>query len=119
MKNIIFFVTFFIVACSAKPIASSSIPAIETVSVPGSKIKVLNVGSFHFGKTSDATKVDFDENDLSNQEEIKTISKLIARFKPTIICLEFLPENKSSLLILFRTSQPVGLYLWRIKHDRV
>jgi hypothetical protein len=97
MKNIIFFVTFFVVACSAEPITSSSIPVVDAVSVTESKIKVLNIGSFHFGTTSDATKVDFDENDLSNQQEIKTISKLIARFKPTIICLEFLPENEHEI----------------------
>ena len=97
MKNIVFFLTFLIAACGVTPTTSSSMPKVEAVSVAASKIKVLNIGSFHFGTTSDASKVDFDENDLSNQAEIKTISKLIARFKPTIICLEFLPEYEQKI----------------------
>jgi hypothetical protein len=97
MKNIVFFLTFLIAACGVTPTTSSSMPEVEAVSVAASKIKVLNIGSFHFGTTSDASKVDFDENDLSNQAEIKTISKLIARFKPTIICLEFLPEYEQKI----------------------
>jgi hypothetical protein len=97
MKNIVFFLTLFITACGVTPTTSSSMSEVEAVSLAASKIKVLNVGSFHFGTTSDATKVDFDENDLSNQEQIKSISKLIARFKPTIICLEFLPEYEHEI----------------------
>ncbi|GAA0786818.1 MULTISPECIES: DUF5694 domain-containing protein [Pseudomonadati] len=57
------------------------------------KIKVLNIGSFHFGETSDAQKTDFDEHDAQNHAEIRHISQLISRFKPTIVCLEFLPED--------------------------
>jgi uncharacterized protein DUF5694 len=56
------------------------------------KIQVLNVGSFHFGFTSDATSVEFDENDAEKQQEIRELSKLLARFKPTIVCLEYIPE---------------------------
>lgn len=53
------------------------------------KIQVLNVGFFHFGTTSDANKVDFDENSSKEQEEVRQLSKLLAAFKPTIICLEY------------------------------
>ncbi|MDP5060391.1 MAG: DUF5694 domain-containing protein, partial [Maribacter sp.] len=56
------------------------------------KIQVLNVGFFHFGTTSDANKVDFDENSSKEQEEVRQLSKLLAAFKPTIICLEYTPD---------------------------
>lgn len=56
------------------------------------KIQVLNFASFHFGYTSDVTKVDFDENDAKLQEEVRKLSQLLERFKPTIICLEYIPE---------------------------
>ncbi|WP_323755887.1 DUF5694 domain-containing protein [Roseivirga sp.] len=56
------------------------------------KIKVLNVATFHFGYTSDANKVDFDEDDRKIQEEIRALSKMLSEFKPTIICIENHPQ---------------------------
>lgn len=67
------------------------IPKISTSE--SEKIQVLNVGFFHFGSTSDATKVEFDENERKNQEDIRQLSQLLSAFKPTIICLEYLPEQ--------------------------
>ena len=61
------------------------------------KIKVLNFATFHFGYTSDALKVEFDENDKKRQDEIREISKKIAAFKPTIICIENLPEYNEEI----------------------
>lgn len=58
-------------------------------------IPVLNVATFHMGKTSDATSTDFDEHDAKNQKEVKKIAKLLAEFKPTIIVIEDLSKNDS------------------------
>jgi hypothetical protein len=61
------------------------------------KIKVLNVGTFHFGETSDANKTEFDEEKIDAQKEIREISEMIAKFKPTIVCVESLPEEHDQL----------------------
>jgi len=61
------------------------------------KIKVLNFGTFHFGYTPDANKTDFDEEDKAQQKEVREISKMITEFRPTIICVEGLPENNDEL----------------------
>lgn len=61
------------------------------------KIKVLNVATFHFGYTSDANKVDFDEEDRKTQEEIRALSKMLAEFKPTIICIENHPQYDAEI----------------------
>jgi hypothetical protein len=73
----------------------------EEVATP-SKIKVLNFASFHFGYSSDAHTTEFDENSKEAQEEIKEISKMIAAFKPTIICVEALPEDHAQLNALYQ-----------------
>ncbi len=57
------------------------------------KIKVLNFGTFHFGYTPDANKTEFDENDKKQQEEVKKIATMLAKFKPTIICVEVEPNK--------------------------
>lgn len=56
------------------------------------KIKVLNFGTFHFGYTPDANKTDFDEHSKKAQREVREISKMLAKFKPTIVCIENLPK---------------------------
>ncbi len=56
------------------------------------KIKVLNFATFHFGYTSDATKTEFNEKGKKEQEEIRELSKMLAEFKPTIICVERPPK---------------------------
>ncbi|KYG80396.1 hypothetical protein AWW67_09460 [Roseivirga seohaensis] len=61
------------------------------------KIKVLNVATFHFGYTTDANKVDFDEEDRKTQEEIRALSKMLAEFKPTIICIENHPQYDAEI----------------------
>ena len=58
-------------------------------------IPVLNVATFHMGETSDAMKTEFDENDKKNQTEVKKVAKFLAKFKPTIIVIEALPEKDS------------------------
>ncbi|TMM56331.1 hypothetical protein FEE95_14910 [Maribacter algarum] len=63
------------------------------------KVQVLNFATFHIhmGATSDATSVDFDENDKKNQNDAKKIAQLISEFKPTIICVE-VPWGKNEEL---------------------
>lgn len=52
------------------------------------QIPVLLLGTFHFSKTTDAHSVKYKYND----DEADDVSKLIARFKPTVICVEFEPK---------------------------
>lgn len=66
------------------------------------KIKVLNFGSFHFGATSDANSTEFDEQDKAQQKEIRLLSKMLAKFQPTIICVEALPEENEQLNLLYQ-----------------
>ncbi|MFV9549799.1 DUF5694 domain-containing protein [Algibacter sp. PT7-4] len=61
------------------------------------KIKVLNFGTFHFGYTPDANKTEFDEHSQQAQKEVKSISKMLAKFKPTIICIENLPKYNNEI----------------------
>lgn len=61
------------------------------------KIKVLNVGTFHMGETNDAQKTEYDENDPKNKKENQIIAAMLAEFKPTVICVEYLPEDTDGL----------------------
>lgn len=64
------------------------------ISESSDKIKVLNFATFHMGSTSDATSVEFDEEDKKNQQDAKEIAKMISRFRPSVICVEVpLDEN--------------------------
>lgn len=62
--------------------------------VLNNKIKVLNLGTFHMGTTSDAKSTEYDENDKKNVLENREIANKIAAFKPTIILLEYEPKNE-------------------------
>ena len=66
------------------------------------KIKVLNFGTFHFGPTPDAHSTEFDEEDKSLHKDVRAISKMIAKFRPTIICVESLPEENEKLNELYQ-----------------
>ncbi|MGJ1243461.1 DUF5694 domain-containing protein [Sphingobacterium siyangense] len=61
------------------------------------KIEVLNFGTFHMSYTPDAHKVEFDEKDQKNRKETYQVAKLLADFKPTIICVEIIPEKNEEL----------------------
>lgn len=63
----------------------------------GQKIKVLNVGTFHMAGTTDARKVDFDQNDKKSKNEIYQIARKLADFKPTVICVEVVPEENEGI----------------------
>ena len=92
MKNILAVIIVLLAGCSSNQPDLVTAPMGNQIAYNENKIKVLNVGSFHFGSTTDAIKVQFDETDTSNQAAVRQLSQWLAQFKPTIICLEFLPE---------------------------
>lgn len=62
-----------------------------------SKVKVLNLGTFHMGTTTDANSTVYDEHDQKNILENREIAKKIAEFKPTIILVEYEAKNDDLL----------------------
>jgi hypothetical protein len=60
-------------------------------------IKVLNMGTFHMGFTSDANRTEFDEHNKENIRQVHKIAQAIAEFKPTVILVEYTPEYQSLL----------------------
>jgi hypothetical protein len=62
----------------------------------GQKIEVLNFGTFHMKYTPDEYKLKFEENDKSKAETYQ-IAKMLAEFKPTIICVEIVPTKNEEL----------------------
>jgi len=83
-----------LLGCNQKKTTQTTAEATQEAS---DKIKVLNVATFHFGYTTDANKVDFDEDDRKIQEEIRTLSEMLAEFKPTIICIENHPQYDAEI----------------------
>ena len=61
------------------------------------KIEILNIGTFHMGKTNDANQIEFDENDTKNQLAVKKIAAKLSLFRPTVIIVEMPPENDAKL----------------------
>lgn len=61
------------------------------------KIAVLNFGTFHLAGTSDAYKIEYDTEDKKNQSETYQIAKMIAQFKPTVICVERVPSENNNM----------------------
>ncbi|MGE8290068.1 MAG: DUF5694 domain-containing protein [Sphingobacterium sp.] len=61
------------------------------------KIEVLNFATFHMAYTPDAHKIKFNEKDDKNKKEAYKIAKMLAEFKPTIICVEVLPTKNEAL----------------------
>lgn len=65
-------------------------------------IPVLNLGTFHMGYTSDATKTEFDEHNKENIRQVHELAKQIAKFKPTIILVEREPIYNKKLAINYQ-----------------
>lgn len=61
------------------------------------KVKVLNFGTFHMAYTPDAHSFKFDQKDKKSISETYEIAKMIAQFKPTIICVERVPSEFEKL----------------------
>ncbi len=69
----------------------------KPASSPLKKIPVLNMGSFHFGMTTDENKTEFDEHDLENQKAAHAIAAKLAAFKPSVIVVEVPPKYDKDL----------------------
>jgi len=80
-----------------EPIVSKESSTLKVNEEKETKIKVLNLGTFHFGFTSDATTTAFDEKNKKNQEEVHQIAQKLAKFKPTVILVETVPEFDDEL----------------------
>jgi hypothetical protein len=70
---------------------------------PEDRISVLNFGVFHFGETSDAQSMEFDEHNEENIKQAHEIAKKIAAFKPTIILVEREPKNNKKLIEMYQS----------------
>lgn len=102
MQYTVIFICIFILLSFS--VESGEDKASETTEsqLNNSKIKVLNFGSFHFGATSDANSTEFDQEDKSLQKDVRAISKMIAKFRPTIICVEALPEENEKVNLSYQ-----------------
>jgi hypothetical protein len=65
------------------------------------KIKVLNIGTFHMGYTTDLHKSEFDTNSKKNKSQIEELCQKIATFKPTVICVEYPYLSKPDIQNLY------------------
>ncbi|GAA4180903.1 DUF5694 domain-containing protein [Sphingobacterium ginsenosidimutans] len=74
------------------------------------KIEVLNFATFHMTYTPDAHKVKFNEKDDKNKNEAYKIAKMLAEFKPTIICVEVLPTKNEELNADYRSFKEIKDY---------
>ncbi|WP_024482680.1 DUF5694 domain-containing protein [Cellulophaga baltica] len=74
----------------------------ENVTNDSSKIKVLNVGTFHMAGTSDAHKLEFDPENKKSISETYQIAQMIAAFNPTVICVERVPSENNNINIDYR-----------------
>ena len=82
--------------CNSKNTSNSTQE--REIDIPKSeKIQVLNVGTFHFGTTSDAHATEFDENAAQNQQQVRELAQKLAAFKPTVICVEKIPSKNDTL----------------------
>ncbi|WP_350284409.1 DUF5694 domain-containing protein [uncultured Croceitalea sp.] len=61
------------------------------------KIQVLNLATFHMRPTPDENSVEFDNSDKEALMETRQISRLVAKFKPTVICVEIEPSENDKL----------------------
>jgi hypothetical protein len=70
---------------------------------PEDRIAVLNFAVFHFGETSDAHSMEFDEHNPENIKQAHEIAEKIAAFKPTIILVEKEPKNNKKLVEMYHS----------------
>lgn len=93
------FLLFSLLFCAC---TEKSREKVSTNRTDWNKVKVLNIGVFHMGKTPDAHHKEFDENEQKNAAEIKEFCLQIAKFNPTIICIEREPSENVSLRKVFK-----------------
>jgi len=97
MNKLSIALNLFCILFSTAIFCQTELPESSSVGVAENKVEVLNFATFHMGETSDETSVEFDEEDKKNQSDAQLIAKLIAEFKPTIICVEVPPKKNDEL----------------------
>lgn len=102
MKKTIFLAIVFFpfLSCTLKKEPNTKVqeqPLVETAAQSSSKIKVLNVGTFHMAGTSDAHKIEYNAENEKSISETYQIAQMIAAFKPTVICVERVPSENNNL----------------------
>lgn len=99
MKNIFFLslIVFSVNSCSQNKKEEAIFQKVAPSST-SDKIQVLNLGTFHFGYTPDATTVEFDEHNDENKRQAHEIAEKIAEFKPTVILVEYEPKYNEELI---------------------
>jgi hypothetical protein len=97
--DVILIVLFTFLACTNNENQTTKAQKLAVVdTLPNSsKIKVLNLGTFHMAGTSDAHKVEFDAESEKSISETYQIAQMIAAFKPTVICVEREPDENKDL----------------------
>ncbi len=96
MKPTLLLLCLIFFSCNTVQKNADNIKPVQSLN-ENNKKQVLNFGTFHFGYTPDKNKTEFDENSEKSQQEIREISKMIAKFKPTIICIENLPQYNDEI----------------------
>jgi hypothetical protein len=88
---------FTVISCNNEEKAKENTTQLKTQNSIESKIKVLNLATFHMGFSPDANTVEYDEKNMKNVNEIHSIAKLLSDFKPTVIILESSPEDNETI----------------------
>ncbi len=65
------------------------------------RIPVLNMATFHMRPTPDENSVEFDNSNKEAMMETRQISRLLAKFKPTVICVEIEPSENKKLNLAY------------------
>lgn len=98
---LLLFVFTTISSCAGEPPVPPSVdlPVATTSPSPADdgQIAVLNLGTFHMGYTSDANTVEYDEAAEENARQIALVCDQLARFKPTVICVEEVTSDQAEL----------------------
>lgn len=87
MKNLyLIFTILILTSCSTQKVPENT-----------EKIKVLNFGTVHLSNSTDNVTSSFDLQSEKTRNEIKKVVDALVKFKPTIICVESLPEDDSEM----------------------
>lgn len=93
-------VIIFFTKCSELPPGQEQVPDVNVMSAPfkiQKKTKVMILGTFHFNDGgNDAYKPKFSLNIKSGkkQEEVRQLLKILAKYKPTKVTIESMPERQ-------------------------
>ncbi|MEM9525386.1 MAG: DUF5694 domain-containing protein [Bacteroidota bacterium] len=114
---LLFFALAYLGSCTNEPrvMAPTDQVAVEEspLRTDEGQIAVLNLGTFHMGYTSDANTVEYDEAAEENARQIALVCEQLARFEPTVICVEEVTSDQVDLAAAY------ALYRDNPKHESV